>query len=102
MSLAVQEEGKEPGAPVVDAKKAAKEKRMAEQLAKAQKGSQVHTYIYIYNLGIYKSVSIYLCIMGFWAGRHKGLVDLAWLCPRSEVAGACQPMRVCASARRLV
>jgi hypothetical protein len=47
MSLTVQEEGKEPGAPVVDAKKAAKEKRMAEQLAKAQKGSQVHIHSHI-------------------------------------------------------
>lgn len=34
-----QEEGKEPGGAVVDAKKAAKEKRMAERLAKAKEGA---------------------------------------------------------------
>lgn len=62
MSLTVQEEGKEPGAPVVDAKKAAKEKRMAEQLAKAQKGSQVHIHIHI---NVYIPLYLYLYIKGF-------------------------------------
>lgn len=84
MSLTVQEEGKEPGAPVVDAKKAAKEKRMAEQLAKAQKGSQVHIHI----LSISRAFRLVGLSLAQIDGSHQGLVDMAWLCHLSEVAGS--------------